>query len=116
MPGRCSRWQGRAKLLAGLEMRCGAADGRPTSRSGEWALGVTVLVSAGYTNRPAGACWAGRVKLDWPPNAVKQTLQYQRPLDSGEVDSQSKLARLTGTPRATISALPATSSPEWCVA
>ena len=36
--------------------------------------------------------------------AVKQALQYEEVLASGEVDSQTELARLSGIPRTTISA------------
>ena len=46
----------------------------------------------------------GQLKLDRHANAIKQALQYQGLLDSGEVDSQAELARLTGTPRTTIAA------------
>ena len=44
------------------------------------------------------------MKFDQQPNAVKQALQYEEVLSSGEVDSQTELARLSGIPRTTISA------------
>ena len=37
------------------------------------------------------------------PNAIKQALHYQDLLESGQADSQGKLAHLIGTPRTTIS-------------
>ena len=45
-----------------------------------------------------------RLKLERHPNAIKQALHIQDLLDSGQADSQSELARLTRTPRPTISA------------
>jgi hypothetical protein len=45
-----------------------------------------------------------RLKLEKHPNAIKRALHYKELLDSGQVDSQGELARLTGTPRSTISA------------
>jgi hypothetical protein len=44
------------------------------------------------------------LKLEKHPNAIKQSLKYQGLLESGQVDSQSELARRTRTPRTTISA------------
>jgi len=46
----------------------------------------------------------GQLKLDRHSNAIKQALQYQGLLDSGQADSQAELARLTRTPRTTIAA------------
>lgn len=47
---------------------------------------------------------SNNLKLVRHSNAIKQALQYQGLLDSGQVDSQTELARLTCTPRSTISA------------
>ena len=44
-----------------------------------------------------------RLKLEHP-NAIKRALHYKELLDSGQVDSQGELSRLSGTPRTTISA------------
>ena len=48
--------------------------------------------------------YKGALKLEKHPNAIKQALQYQGLLDSGQVDSQTELARLTRRSRTTISA------------
>lgn len=49
---------------------------------------------------------SSREQLKFVPqsNAVKRALQYEALLTSGEVDSQTELARLSGIPRTTISA------------
>jgi hypothetical protein len=44
------------------------------------------------------------LKLEKHPNAIKRALHYKELLDSGQVDSQGELSRLSGTPRTTISA------------
>ena len=44
------------------------------------------------------------LKLERHPNAIRQALQYQELLDSGQADSQSEIARLTRVPRPTIAA------------
>ena len=44
-----------------------------------------------------------RIKFERHPNPLKQALHYQDLLESGQVDSQAKLARLISTPRSTIS-------------
>lgn len=44
------------------------------------------------------------LKLDRHPNAIKQALQYQGLLDSGQVGTRTELARLTRRSRTTISA------------
>ena len=46
----------------------------------------------------------GRIRLEKHPNAIKRALHYKELLDSGQVDSQGELARLSGTPRTTVSA------------
>ena len=45
-----------------------------------------------------------RLKLEKHPNAIRRALHYKELLDSGQVDSQGELSRLSGTPRTTISA------------
>ena len=45
-----------------------------------------------------------RLKLEKHPNAIKRAFHYKELLDSGQVDSQGELSRLSGTPRTTISA------------
>jgi hypothetical protein len=44
------------------------------------------------------------IKFERHSNALKQALHYQDLLESGQADSQGKLAHLIGTPRTTISA------------
>jgi len=44
------------------------------------------------------------IKFEKHPNPFKQALHYQDLLESGQADSQGKLAHLIGTPRTTISA------------
>jgi hypothetical protein len=44
-----------------------------------------------------------RLKVKKHANALKQALHYEDLLESGLVDSQGELARLSGTPRSTIS-------------
>jgi len=45
----------------------------------------------------------GKFKKKKHPDALKQALHYRDLLDSGQADSQGKLASLIGTPRSTIS-------------
>ena len=40
-----------------------------------------------------------RLKLEKHPNAIRRALHYKELLDSGQVDSQGELSRLSGTPR-----------------
>ena len=59
--------------------------------------------NAPYIQIGRKGCKSRHLKLEKHPNAIKQALQYQVLLDSGQVDSQTELARISGTPRTTIS-------------
>ena len=107
MPRRVIRWyrvapgEGETRAILCVYVEPGRWIQRTLELSGVSSIFIKDIGSILPTSRSGPN---GRIRLEKHPNAIKRALHYKELLDSGQVDSQGELSRLSGTPRTTISA------------